>query len=280
MLPPIHQLVTRADAIVSFGDPAAAPSYCDGQFVVCPHAVLCFATVGNPNAQPFLGTPTSFVWKPERLDYDPADEIPWLPTPAREVWGPNREPIKEHHIFLRPPGEEPFAYMGTAHLGSWGGPQGDVAAGFSLNTKVPRDLWLKLGGYPGWEVEVNHTIVRVDVGDIARFRPLLAELPRRKFGHLSMTRYEEDSLSIHTNARRGWLMYLRSRVDSGLYTRDVEYAGDPAAEEFFVCDCGVDMEFPVVQTLPRLRASEVVEEFFTTGELPRCVPWAASTGRY
>jgi len=275
-MPSLHQFVTRAEAIAAFGDPAAAQGHCDDQFVVFPHAVLCFATVGNPDAQPFLGTPTSFVWKPARLDYDPADQIPWLPTPAREVWGPNRELIKEHHIFLRLPGVESFAYLGTAHLGSWGGPRGDVAAGFSLNTKIPRDLWLKLGGYPGWEVEVNHKTVRMDAGDLTGFRSLLSKLPRRKFGHLMLTRYEEDSLTIHTNALRGWLMYLRSRADSGLYTRDVEFAGDPKAEEFFVCDCGIDLEFPAGQTLPRERAMEVVEEFFATGQLPRSVPWAES----
>jgi Immunity protein Imm1 len=280
MPPPIHQFVTRAEAIAAFGDSAAAQSCCDDQFVVFAHAVLCFATVGKPDAQPFLGTPTSFVWKPGRLDYDPADQVPWLPTPAREVWGPDREQIKEHHIFLQPPGEEPFAYLGTAHLGSWGGPRGDVAAGFSLNTKVPRDLWLKLGGYPGWEVELNHQTVRVDAGDVTGFRSLLGNLPLRKFGHLTLTRYEEDSLTIHTNALRGWLMYLRSRADSGLYTRDVEYAGGPNAEEFFMCDCGIDLEFPAAQTLPRARAMEVVEEFFATGELPRSVPWAISAGRF
>jgi hypothetical protein len=280
MPPPVHHSVTRAAAVAAFGDPTAAHICCDGQFVVFPHAVLCFATVGNPDSQPFLGTPMSFVWKPARLDYVPADEIPWLPTPAREVWGPDRESIKEHYIFLRTTDDERYYSIGTAHLGSWGGPKGDVAAGLSLNTKVPRDLWLKLGGYPGWEVEVNHKIVRLDADEVAGFRSLLGKVSRRKLGHLRKTRCEEDLLTIHTNASRGWLMYLRAPADGGLYTRDVEYAGDPMAEEFFVCDCGIDLEFPVEQTLPRSRAIEVVEEFFVSGELPLSVPWAASTGRY
>jgi hypothetical protein len=41
-------------------------------------------------------------------------------------------------------------------------------------------------------------------------------LNRQEFAHLQMTRYEEDSLTIHTNARRGWLMYLRFPADNGL----------------------------------------------------------------
>ena len=120
----LHDSFTREEAIAAFGDPATAQSYCDGQFVVFPKAVLCFATVGNPDSQPFLGLPTSFVWKPGRLDYDPNDEIPWLPTPVRDVWGPKQERFKEHHIFLRPAEEERFSWIGTAHLGSWGGPRG------------------------------------------------------------------------------------------------------------------------------------------------------------
>jgi len=29
-------------------------------------------------------------------------------------------------------------------------------AGFSLEVKLPRDLWLHLGGYPGWCAVLNH----------------------------------------------------------------------------------------------------------------------------
>jgi len=276
MPPPLHHSFTRDEAVATFGDPGAGQSYCDGHFVVLPDVVLCLATVGNPDSQPFLGLPTSFQWKPARLDYDPDDEIPWLPTPVREVWGLNRERLKEHHILLRAPGDERNVYIGSAHLGSYGGRAGDIRAGFSLNAKVPRDVWLHLGGFPGWEVEVNHQLQRVDAGDLVHFRSLLEELPRQEYAHLTMTRYEEDSLTLHTNPRRGWLMYLRSPADSGLCTRDVEFAGDAKAEEFFLCACGIDMEFQVAKTLPRSQAIGVVEEFFATGELPRSVPWAPS----
>jgi Immunity protein Imm1 len=272
----LYSPFTPAEAVAAFGHPQTAQWFCDGQFVVLPNSVLCFATVGNPDSQPFLGTPTSFVWKPGRLDYDPNDKVAWLPTAVREVWGPDREQLKEHHVFLRPQGDEKFIYVGNAHLGSWGGRPGELSAGFSLNSKVPRDLWNRLGGYPGWQVEVNHQVRRMDIGDLSGFRSLLDELSSQKFGHLQITRYEEDSLTIHTNARRGWLMYLRFPADSGLYTHDVEYDRDPEAEEFFLCVCGIDMEFLASRTLPKPAALRVVEEFFVSGELPRSVPWTPS----
>jgi Immunity protein Imm1 len=104
-------------------------------------------------------------------------------------------------------------------------------------------------------------------------------LPRKKYSHLSLRRYEEDSLTIHTNARRGWLMYLRFPADNGVYTHDVDYAGDPDVEEVFMCACGIDLEFAARKTLPRELALRAVREFFTTGELPRCVPWTGPEGK-
>jgi len=141
------------------------------------------------------------------------------------------------------------------------------------NEKLPREAWLRFGGYPGWSVEVNHKIHLVDKGDLASFERLVEELPRQEYSHLCMTRYEEDSLSVFTNLRRGWLMYLRYPSDSGVYTRDLAYSGDPKAEEVFRCTCGIGLEFPAGQTLPRELAVQAANEFFQTGELPRRVHW-------
>jgi len=222
--------------------------------------------------------PSSVVWKPSRLDYAPSEKYAWLPDRVWEVWGPRGKSIRQHHLFLRPPTAERFHYAGTAHLGSISGPTtGDAPAersvGFSLNHKLPGEAWLRLGGFAGWQVEVNHQTHHVNQGDLPAFRKLVAQMPRRKFSHLSMTRYEEDSLTVHTNPRRGWLMYLRHPADGGVYPRDREYAGDPDAEEFFECTCGIELEFPAAQTLPRELALRAAEEFFATGELPRCVYW-------
>lgn len=274
MEPTLHHPYTVDEAVAAFGGTGEARFLCDGQFIVLPKVVLCMVTVGGPATQSFLGTPESVVWKPARLDYDPADEFPWLPTPAREVWGPDRQKVKQHQMFLRRPGDERFFYAGEAHLGSYGGRPGELCAGFSLYKKLPREAWLRLGGYPGWQVEVNHQTRELDPGDLPAFRQLLDELSRSEFSHLGITRYEQDSLTLHTNARRGWLMYLRGPSDSGLYTQDPQYTGDPEAEEVFQCVCGIDLEFPAIQTLPRERAIRVAEEFFITEELPRSVDWS------
>src|SRR5205823_1609384 len=113
------------------------------------------------------------------------------------------------------------------------------------------EVWLKFGGYPGLLVEVNHQSRRVAAGDLPAFEELVSQLSQQRFSHLCMTRYEEDSLTIHTNATRGWLMYLRDPADGGIYTRDTRDQGNLDAKEIFRCGCGIDLEFLTSETLPR-----------------------------
>jgi hypothetical protein len=63
-------------------------------------------------------------------------------------------------VFLRLPKDERFFYSGKAHLGNYSASD----ASFSLDAKLPRTEWLRLGGFPGWLVEINHRTERVDTG--------------------------------------------------------------------------------------------------------------------
>src|SRR5262249_50867612 len=151
--------------------------------------------LGETTDEPHVPCPSCFVWQPHRLDYEPSGEIPWLPEKVREVWDRSQNQvrkIRDHHVFLRTPSDERFFYAGPAHLGSYGGVPGrngtGVAASFSLSEKLPREVWLKFGGYPGWLVEVNHHSHRVAASDLAAFKQLVNELSGQEFSHLCMTR--------------------------------------------------------------------------------------------
>jgi hypothetical protein len=276
----LHSWYPIAEAVATFDSDARPERFCDGQFVVLPSVVLCFVTIGQTTDEPHVSSPSQVVWRP-KLDMKPATPDDWLPERVREVWdrsGKQVRKIRDHHLFLRTAADDWFCYAGDAHLGSYGSMQTSsgewgLAANFSLRHKLPRDVWLKLGGYPGWLVEVNHECHRVEAGDLSAFEQLVGELAGQEFSHLCMTRYEEDSLTVHTNATRAWLMYLRFPADSGVYTRDLAYQGPPESEEVFQCVCGIDLEFPTVQTLPRELATQAAAEFFQTGQLPRCVHW-------
>jgi hypothetical protein len=94
--------------------------------------------------------------------YEPSDALPWLPEKVREVYDRGQKPIKklrQHHVFVRTPSDERFIYAGPAHLGSYvsvpGNDATELSADFSLNERLPREAWLKFGGYPGWLLEIQ-----------------------------------------------------------------------------------------------------------------------------
>jgi len=276
MRPVLHHWYTADEAVAVFGGDAASERCCDGQFVILPEVVLCLVTLGKTTEGSHISSPSQLVWRPERLDYEPSDEYPWLPEKVREVYDRSQSQVRKlrnHHIFLRMLSDERFFYAGLAHLDSYGRNGTVLSANFSLSEKLPRDFWLTFGGYPGWHVEVNHKSYRIAAGDLELFERLINELPHREFSHLCMTRYEEDSFSVYTNSQRGWLMYLRHPADSGVYIRDMGYEGALQAVELFECTCGIDLELLANQTVPREQALQAAVEFFQTGQLPACVHW-------
>ena len=282
MGPTLHNWYTASGAVASFGGNGTAEAFCGGQFVVLPSVVLCFVTTGQTFDESHVSAPSQVVWRPKLgTQRDHPDDNDWLPEKVREVWdrsGPQVRKLRNHHVLVRTPDDDLFFYAGEAHLGSYGSTrttsgEWGLAANLSLTNKLPRDVWLKMGGYPGWLIEVNHECHRVESGDALAFERLVGVLPRAEFSHLCMTRYEGDSLTVHTNARRGWLMYLRYPGDGGVYTRDLGYNGPKDAEEVFRCVCGIDLEFETAQTLPRDLAQQAAVEFFKTGQLPKCVHW-------
>lgn len=282
MAPMLHTWLTAPEAVATFGGDESAQTYLDGQFVVLPSVVLCFVTTGHSFDEPHVSSPSQVVWRPEvSVKSEGLNE--WLPEKVREVWDQRGTKALRlcHHLFLRTRFDEQYFYAGEAHLGSYGSTktasgEWGLAANFSLNRKLPRDVWIRVGGYPGWQIEVNHQCHRVETGDLREFERLVGEVTRSELSHLCITRYEEDLLTVHTNAARGWLMYLRYPFDGGMYTRDLEYSGPADAEELFRCRCGLDLEVEAAQTLPRELAQRAALEFFHTGRLPECVHWDSS----
>lgn len=263
----LHHTYTLDQALSELGD-APREMLCDGQFVALPESVLVFMTIGSTPEQPYVLTPSSLIWKPVRLDYEPMDLYPWLPAKARSkgAW--------KHQLFVRAAADSAYFFAGKAHLGSYGSDSiNGITARFSLETPLPRQLWLQLGGYTGWAVEANHTVHYLAPEDTAGFARLAVESLAHQYAHIILTRYEEDCFHLFTNSERGWLMYLRQPDDSGLYARDSAFLPDPQQIEEFRCVCGIDLEFPIRQTLPLKEALAVIQDYFATGSLPHQVQW-------
>jgi hypothetical protein len=117
----------------------------------------------------------------------------------------------------------------------------------------------------------------VAADDVPLFDSLLDQLKRGKHSHLSMTRshlsmtrYEEDSLTIYTNPSRALLMYLPEPDDWSFYVTD-STLGD--GKEKFHCACGISIEFPERMTMEHSRATMIARQFFVAGQLPSDVEW-------
>jgi hypothetical protein len=272
MGPTLHQKYTIDEAIAAFEPPGGAEFLCDQQFIILTKTILCMATVGDPATQTHVSSASRVVWKPDQIDDVPLDQRWSVHDKVTAVWGPDRQRIKEHHVFLRLPGDESFLYAGKAHLGCYSAAEAD----FTLNEKLPRSEWLRLGGYAGWLIDLNHRSERVDKGDLDAFRRLTAEMDGQEVSHLRMTRFEEDVLDVHTNARRGWLLYQRDPADYSFCGRDPAETGVGQEDEIFRCGCcGIVLNCPADHTVPRELAIRVAEHFFTVGELPRTLRWLA-----
>ena len=254
----LHARYSKETAIADFdGEPQFR---CDDEFAVLFDAVLGFFTVGDDTTRSQVPSASTVTWRPQRFDYAPSDEYPWLPVDVREVFcrtGSKIVRLRRHHIFLRAHVGQDYLFAGEAHLGSYG----CLTTEFTLSSRLPRDFWLECGGYAGWQVDLNHTDHQLEAGNLQQLSALLDRLADQEYSHFSMTRYEEDSLAIHTNAQRAWVMYLRDPADCGLYLDDPTQ-GD--SEEHFKCTCGISLDVPASQTTSHEQAAEIAKHFFLT----------------
>lgn len=267
----IYTKASPGSAIAEFGQPLSAPTFLDGAFVVLERAVLCFLVTG-PEGPARLETPRQVVWRGRTEPPAEPSNLGWWPSAVVDVYdrtGPTTKRLRQHQLFLRSEQDSDFLYAGPAHLGSYGT---DRVAHFELNTALPRPLWLRFGGYSGWMIELQHERRTIEDGDETSLDISLAAFASRAFSHLSLTRYEEDALHLYKNERCAWLMYLREPADSGVYV-ERDAVQEAAAEEHFRCDCGIDLEFPLRQTLSVPEALDIARLLFRHGALPTGWRW-------
>ena len=267
---PSLEYVSRDAAISTLAD-GAISNFCDGQLVVAGSAILLFATLSDSADGTRLETPERLVWRPSRNDYHPEEEIPWLPHATIPQFDHRRKVFRSQlHVLLRKEEErDHWLHCGQGHLLSYQLPNvtkpgergGPVEYSFP---RLPRQRWLEIGGYPGWKVTVNGVSETLPAEDSRHFEARLAQLGDGH-GHVSLTRWEGDALSVHFNEKSAFPMYLRDPADSGLY---LSTSGDDRLEEFSCACCGIALEFPASATTNRQMAVDLLLRFFRSGVPP------------
>jgi hypothetical protein len=146
-------------------------------------------------------------------------------------------------------------YLGPAHLASYGhsSHESHGEASFHLFHRLPRDLWLRLGGFAGVRLEANGQ--RDDL-EAATVRTAVADaLGAAATGELWLRRWTGEALLVLFERERAFVMALAGSGDAGLVACDRQRAGEREPVAFTLSNGQVD-EWPLEATVSHDQALE------------------------
>ena len=155
--PKLYERYHRHEAIALFGPEGEAQVLCDGQWVIFPDVVLCFAEVGDPPRMSHFSNGGEFCCVADR---------PYRVSDEKHVKFVPREVVARHargrtiHLFVRSRGSDHYLYigkLGPSYVQIHGVGTPDGAARFRLSPALPSEVWIGLGGLqPG---ELDHAAI-------------------------------------------------------------------------------------------------------------------------
>ena len=240
-------------------------SACGDQLVIGRDRVAWFAAPPEGS----FPAPSRFAWAAARRYVEADDQYGFLPVEVRER-GATRQGIE---LFFAPERWSEFIYLGRASVAGYGLSNAASLgkADLHLHRKLPRDVWLRVGGDEGWSLTIDDEERRgLSEDDVVE---LATAAVVKGTGELWLSRYEEDSLTLLIEPTRTFVMYLAFPGDSGVSARDPAVTGSLDTAAFTLSNGQVD-EFPYEGTVPTDNALSVVEHFVRTGELATSVAWA------
>jgi hypothetical protein len=174
----------------------------------------------------------------------------FVPAPLR------REPRAELHL-VGTSTSGALAYLGPAHLASYGrsGYASHGEASFHLLHRIPRELWLRLGGFPDIRLEGNG--VRDNL-EAAAVRAAVADLlAAAATGELWLRRWTGEALTVLFEPERAFVMELSGIGDVGSVACDPLRSGERRPVAFTLSNGQVD-EWPHEATVSRDQALDAV----------------------
>lgn len=242
----------------------------DGQLHVSTEHAVLFCTLGSPESRPHLVEPTQLLFRPDRKCQVENGGSGWIPPALTDR--EREDPFT--HLFARAEGDEEYIYLGRGHLWMYNGAEDyrQQEAHFELSEKPPREIWLRLGGYAGWKVEVDHQALYLASDDVEGLQACLNRLRAVPDSHLTMRRYEGDELTVYTNETLGYVSLSTPTLE--VSSREAVYAGDPEAVADFTCGCGIGLEYPRGWAIPKEDALGAAAHFFRTAEPADWITWS------
>jgi hypothetical protein len=174
----------------------------------------------------------------------------FVPAPLRS------EPGAELHLVGTATNGE-LTYLGPAQLAAYGrsGYESHGEAMFHLLGRLPREIWLRLGGFADVRVEASDVCENVEA---AAVRTAVAEvLAASATGELRLRRWTGAALTVLFEPERAFVMELSGRGDVGSVAFDPVRSGERRPVAFTLRNGQVD-EWPVESTVSRDQALDVV----------------------
>jgi hypothetical protein len=226
-----------------------------------------------------LVTDALVVWicAPPEVDLLDAETIGWravrayknrwrgfdafVPAPLRE------EPRAELHLVGQVT-DGALAYLGPAHLTAYGrsGSESHGEARFHLVHRLPRELWLRLGGFAGVCMEVDANGVCDDLAAGAVRDAVARVLADAPTGDLCLCRWSGEALTILFEWERAFVMDLEGPDHAGAVACDPESAGERRPIAFTSSNGQVD-EWPLEATVSRDQAPDAAAAWAEGGRM-------------
>jgi hypothetical protein len=202
-----------------------------------------------------------WVCRPPEAELFDAETIEWraargygldafVPAPLRR-----ERPAALHLVGATADGA--LVHLGRAHLAAYGrsGHRSHGEARFVLLERVPRALWLRLGGFG--DIRLEDSGVREDM-EAAAVRPAAAAvLARSGTGELWLRRWTGASLTVLYEPERAFVMQLGGPGDVGSVACDPACDGDRRPVDFTLGNGQVDT-WPLEATISRDQALDVM----------------------
>jgi hypothetical protein len=209
-----------------------------------------------PSLTPYFFSPELLYWFSAKSEW----RIPELAACRRLVRIP---PILHSiHLFVHQAAGQPYYYIGKGQLtGSGPQPTGSLLLLYHIEPRLPREAWLRFGGYDGWLVRIgrNEHIVPSHIDGIR----LVANQWGRISAEIQVTRYDGDLLqAVINDADQAVVSYLKDSVCPEKFSGTF----DPGAEVLSLRrENGDTWDVPVTTVVTRHEALKIIESYMATG---------------
>ncbi len=155
-------------------------------------------------------------------------------------------------------------YVGTATAGAAvaHGPS-SIALSFGLSRKLPWDVWLRVGGYSGWQIFLNEK----DCYSIATHKEFEELKPKLDIDSLRVEahRFEGDTLSFLAEGDCAFIMYHSTGSEEYVSARSGESLSRISPDPFVFFADSMPMEIPSENIIPRELAIQSLVSILFSG---------------